>query len=95
MKGSFHNFSGPLHCVIPQILWFKNQKLSFAWFVYMRPTLSKWLSTLDLCTREEAVGSHFVSYETIECIVAYGETSETKWRRPWFCTPNASTNAGL
>jgi len=27
-----------------------------------------------------------VSYGTIKCIVAYGETSETRWRRPWFST---------
>ena len=37
-------------------------------------------------TKKRASGSHFVSYGTIECIVAYGETSETRWRRPWFCT---------
>jgi len=26
--------------------------------------------------------SHFVSDVTIKCIVAYGETSETRWQRP-------------
>jgi len=39
--------------------------------------------------REEALGSHLVSHGTIKCIVAYAETSETRWRRPWFCTLNA------
>jgi len=39
----------------------------------------------------EAFGSHFVSDGTIKCIVAYGETSETRWRRPWFCTLNDSS----
>ena len=42
--------------------------------------------------REAPLGSHFVSNGTIKCItVAYGETSETRWRRSWFCTLNASS----
>jgi len=40
-------------------------------------------------TREETVGSHFVSYGTTKCILAYRETLERRWRRPWFCTLNA------
>ena len=44
-----HNFSGLLHCAISQLRWFENQTLFIAWFVYMHTTLSKWLSTLDLC----------------------------------------------
>jgi len=32
IEGSLHKFSGPLHCAISQLLWFKNQKLLFAWF---------------------------------------------------------------
>jgi len=41
-------------------------------------------------SRDEALGSHFVSHGTIKCIVAYVETSETRWRRPWFSTVNAA-----
>ena len=41
MKGSMHNFSGLLHCVILQLRWVESQKLLFAWFVYMHTTLSK------------------------------------------------------
>ena len=40
IKASLLNFSGLLHCVISQLLWFKNQKLLFAWFVYMHITIS-------------------------------------------------------
>jgi len=47
-KGSLHNFSGDLHCVISQLIWFKNLKLFCAWFVYVPTMLSKWFSTLDL-----------------------------------------------
>jgi len=39
-----HNCSGCLHWVILLLLWFENQYLFCAWFVYMHPTLSKWLS---------------------------------------------------
>jgi len=44
IKGSLHNFSGLLYCVILQLLWFKSQKLFCAWFVYMHTTLSKFRS---------------------------------------------------
>jgi len=40
---------------------------------------------------EDAFGNNFVSYETIKCIVVYGDTSETRWRRPSFCALNASS----
>jgi len=49
MKGSLHNFSSLLHCVISQLLWFKTQTFC-ASFVYIHITLSKWLSTLDVYT---------------------------------------------
>jgi len=48
IKGSLHNFSGLLHCVISQGLWFENQKLFFALLPYRHTTLFKWLSTSDL-----------------------------------------------
>ena len=33
---------------ISPLLWFKNQKLFVAWFVYMHTTFSNWLSALNL-----------------------------------------------
>ena len=45
-------------------------------------------STRPGYTREETLGSHFVSYVSTKCIVDWGEISETRWRRPWFCTLN-------
>jgi len=30
-------------------------------------------------------------YGTVKCIVAYDETSETRWRRSWLCTLNVSS----
>jgi len=33
----------------------------------------------------------FWTPSTIKCITAYGETSEIRWRRPRFCTLNASS----
>jgi len=41
--------------------------------------------------RKEALGSHFVSYGTIKCIVGYGKNLETRWWRPWFSTLNAAS----
>jgi len=34
-------FFSLLHCVASQLFWFKNQKLSCVWFVYMHTTLSQ------------------------------------------------------
>ena len=42
-------------------------------------------------TREEALGSYFVSHRARKCIAAYGETSETRWRRPSPSTHNAAS----
>ena len=47
------------------------------------------LAARNLDTGEEAFGSHFVSYATLLC--SFGKTSETRWRRPWFCTLSASS----
>ena len=33
---------------LADFLWFENRNLFCAWFVYMHPTLSEWLSTLEL-----------------------------------------------
>jgi len=43
--------------VVSLLLWFENQNLFCAWLVYMHPTLSKRLSTLELYERERAAAS--------------------------------------
>jgi len=57
------------------------------WWNRETPTLVTIKSWPDLvCHRGldilEILGSHLVSYGTMKSIVAYGETSETRWGRP-------------